>query len=361
MFQQVGAYGSLRATEKARQKMKILAVDDDEIILELLKETMACSGFDDVTTAISGQDALREISYAETPFDCFLLDIQMPMMDGVELCTKIRGMHAYRKSPVVMITAMSDKQYIDRAFAAGASDYVTKPFDVLELGTRVKIAAKAVAEIKQAQQAEFENVTLKERLEARTRHEISDPLRIEGVDGFLDYAAFENYLLLQSRQGHFTSGMMAFQVKNIREIYRMTPAEDFYYFLADIGEAISDTLRGSFDFLSYRGNGIFVCAYNRANPPANDELNSEIDMAVANLELVYENGDPMHVEMKVGEQVSAGIFSAPGSLRVLLRAIDNLSEAEQPSDALDATKLARFGRKNIKRKPKLFERFSRVS
>lgn len=340
--------------------MKILAVDDDEIILELLSETMACNGFKDVTTATSGDRALQAIDAASAPFDCFLLDIQMPNMDGVELCSRIRDMHAYRKVPVIMITAMSDKKYVDRAFAAGASDYVTKPFDVLELGTRVNIAAGTVAELRKAEAAEFENVTLRERLEARTRHEISDPLRIEGVEGFLDYAAFENYLLLQSRQGHFTSGMLAFQIANIREIYNNTAAEDFYYFLADVGEAIADTLRGSFDFLSYRGDGIFVCAFNRSNPPATEELKPEIDMAIDRLRLTYDDGRPTEVHLRLGEPVSPGIFSAPGSLRVLSKAIETL-HARGKHEVEHAARLSGLLRSKRKGRAGLFGQIRRAS
>ncbi len=340
--------------------MKILAVDDDEIILELLKETVACSGFDDVTIASSGQEALQVIKMSPVPFDCFLLDIQMPHMDGVELCSRIRAIHAYKKSPILMITAMSDKQYVDRAFAAGASDYVTKPFDVLELGTRVTIASRLVDELKQAERAEFENVTLKERLEHRTRHEVSDPLPIEDVDGFLDYTAFENYLLLQSRQGHFTSGLIALEIENIGEIYTRTPAEDFYYLLTDIGEAISDTFRGKFDFLSYRGDGIYVCAFNRGRSPFSEETASDLRLAIAELYLIYGSGEPMNVTINIGEQVAPGIFSSPGSLKNLFKAIDNLHHT-QTTQKIDVATLLKPRRKQMPWRSKILKNVGRAS
>jgi CheY-like chemotaxis protein len=70
--------------------MRILAVDDDKAILELLTEALEVSDYCDVVTAHSGKAAVDALAQTETPFDCFLLDIQMPGMDGVELCQHIR-------------------------------------------------------------------------------------------------------------------------------------------------------------------------------------------------------------------------------------------------------------------------------
>jgi CheY-like chemotaxis protein len=113
--------------------MKILSVDDDWMILELLELAMSVSGQHELTTVTSGEKAIQLLEQGEQRFDCFLLDIQMPHIYGVELCRVIREMPMYKRTPILMATAMSQKVYIDRALAAGASDYVTKPFDFEEL------------------------------------------------------------------------------------------------------------------------------------------------------------------------------------------------------------------------------------
>ena len=92
--------------------MKILAVDDDELIREILFATLEAHGYTDVTLADCGEDALRKIQAAEIPFEGFMFDIQMPGMDGTELCQHVRQMEQYRSSPVIMITAMNDLSLI---------------------------------------------------------------------------------------------------------------------------------------------------------------------------------------------------------------------------------------------------------
>ncbi len=71
--------------------MKMLAVDDDEVILDLLSLILEQEGHTDVVMSNSGEHALGVIDNTLSPFDCILLDIQMPKMDGIELCAKIRG------------------------------------------------------------------------------------------------------------------------------------------------------------------------------------------------------------------------------------------------------------------------------
>lgn len=142
--------------------MKILAVDDDEIMLELLSATTLAAGYDDVTVATSGADALQLLEKTIKPIDCFLLDIEMPGMDGVMLCEKIRKIKNYAKTPIIMITAAAEIESAERAFKAGATDYIVKPFDISELGQRIKIAETHVQEMQRVQQ----NV---ERVETRFR------------------------------------------------------------------------------------------------------------------------------------------------------------------------------------------------
>ncbi len=124
--------------------MKILVVDDDESILELLSAILETSGYTDISVCASPHEALTMIRNAETRYECLLFDINMPGMDGIELCQKVRALQSHKDTPIVMLTAMTDRSYIDRAFEAGATDYITKPFDVTEIGARLRIAAKLV-------------------------------------------------------------------------------------------------------------------------------------------------------------------------------------------------------------------------
>lgn len=89
--------------------MRILATDDDPIILELLSQFLIAVGPHEVVTANSGAEALALLGEETTaPFDCFLNDIQMPQMDGIELTRRIKKIPTYAAAPIVMLTAMSE-------------------------------------------------------------------------------------------------------------------------------------------------------------------------------------------------------------------------------------------------------------
>ena len=114
--------------------MHLLAIDDEPSILELLETLIQFDADHTVETASSVADALELLARpGAKAFDCFIADIQMPGTDGIELCQILRGRPDNRQTPVLMLTAMSEYSYIDRAFSAGANDYITKPFDIMKL------------------------------------------------------------------------------------------------------------------------------------------------------------------------------------------------------------------------------------
>lgn len=125
---------------EARSGYRILIVDDELSILELVKTALETIDNDHVEIASSAADALGLIRDMDSPFDCFVLDVQMPDMDGLELLRRIRNLPGYSETPVLMLTAMSEGEYVDNAYVSGASDYVKKPFDFLELHSRIKCA-----------------------------------------------------------------------------------------------------------------------------------------------------------------------------------------------------------------------------
>ena len=113
-------------------KKRILGVDDEMSIGNILKVNLEKGGYD-VLTAMDGEEGL--ITALTEDVDLVLLDVMLPKMDGFEVCKKIR-----QKSevPILMLTARSEE--IDKILGLelGADDYVTKPFSVRELMARVK-------------------------------------------------------------------------------------------------------------------------------------------------------------------------------------------------------------------------------
>ncbi|HGM3507524.1 TPA: response regulator transcription factor [Clostridioides difficile] len=109
---------------------KILVVDDEEGIITLLKDYFEMNDYE-VYTAQNGKDALKKIS--KNP-DIILLDINMPEIDGIEVCNRIRD---YVSCPILFLTARIENTDKINGFRAGADDYIVKPFDLDELGARV--------------------------------------------------------------------------------------------------------------------------------------------------------------------------------------------------------------------------------
>src|SRR5690606_5271808 len=118
----------------SKQSQKVLVVDDEEPILELLKYNLEKNGYE-VKTASNGFQAL-EIAKKFTP-DVVLLDIMMPMMDGVETCRKLRENPELQKTFIVFLTARSEEYSEVAAFDVGADDYITKPIKPRALMSRI--------------------------------------------------------------------------------------------------------------------------------------------------------------------------------------------------------------------------------
>ena len=108
----------------------ILAVDDEKDIAEMLKYYFTKQGYR-VITAQNGKDALK---FAEKKPDLILLDINLPDLDGLSICEKIRD---FVSCPIIFLTARIEDGDKIRGFAAGGDDYVIKPFSMDELGARV--------------------------------------------------------------------------------------------------------------------------------------------------------------------------------------------------------------------------------
>jgi len=114
---------------------RILIVDDERANRELLKVMLTPEGFLPLTAA-SGEDALAMV--AQQPPDLILLDIMMPGMDGYQVAAKLKGDLSTRNIPVIMVTALDDRNARMLGLSAGAEDFLTKPVDRAELCVRVR-------------------------------------------------------------------------------------------------------------------------------------------------------------------------------------------------------------------------------
>ncbi|MFC5470663.1 ATP-binding protein [Cohnella suwonensis] len=123
-----------RAKSEPAHRPSILAVDDDGLNLQILSEMLG--GQYVVATARSGSEAIAKLDAAA--FDLVILDVMMPGMSGYELARKIRERFSAFELPILLLTARARAEDIAVGFSAGASDYLTKPVDAMEIKARVR-------------------------------------------------------------------------------------------------------------------------------------------------------------------------------------------------------------------------------
>ena len=111
---------------------KVLVVDDEKLIVKGIRFSLEQDGME-VDCAYDGQEALDKAM--ATPYDMILLDVMLPKMDGFEVCQRIRE---FSNMPIVMLTAKGDDMDKILGLEYGADDYITKPFNILEVKSRIK-------------------------------------------------------------------------------------------------------------------------------------------------------------------------------------------------------------------------------
>jgi two-component system, NtrC family, response regulator AtoC len=114
-------------------RLKVLLVDDEEDIIEVIQDRLEAYGFT-VVTAGNGLEALKKFSMEK--FDGVFLDVKMPEMGGIETLEHIRKTD--RTTPVIIITSSSTREAAIEAIAKGANEYVLKPFEWEELKAKIE-------------------------------------------------------------------------------------------------------------------------------------------------------------------------------------------------------------------------------
>ena len=122
-------------------KLKMLIVEDEEALLDLLKFNFNKEGYK-IDTATDGETALEKILY--NPPDIIILDWMLPKLSGIELCRRIRKNKEHKNIPIIMLTAKGEEEDKLRGLETGADDYITKPFSVNELVARVKAVLRRI-------------------------------------------------------------------------------------------------------------------------------------------------------------------------------------------------------------------------
>lgn len=255
--------------------MRILAVDDDPIILDLLKGALPGAHGYDLVCCASAEEALDTLADETNRFECFLLDIMLPGIDGIELCENLRGLDTYRTTPIIMITASKEPGLMGRAFHAGATDFVTKPLDGMELGARINTAGMLNNSLLREREAQHSLAEMTAKL--KLQFEESIELETEGVT---DLITMENDLL-RMHEGLYAMTLFAVDVLGMESTYRNTTARAFRRQLEQVATALRGELAGAPWKLAYVGGGRFAAVSMSRKRPNFEVMRAQMQATLA--------------------------------------------------------------------------------
>jgi phosphoserine phosphatase RsbU/P len=142
--------------------VRILIIDDTEDGRDIAEAMLAAAGYGFINAVGSAAEAYHFLGIGEgatqqpSAIDLILLDIMMPDIDGIEACARIRSEKRYSSVPIIMVTWLADADSLANAFVAGATDYITKPINRIELLARVRSALRLKAELDRREVREHE-------------------------------------------------------------------------------------------------------------------------------------------------------------------------------------------------------------
>ncbi len=132
--QPIVSLADFRALKNSHEIHTVLVVDDDEIMRNGIKRILESEGYN----VIAAEDGIALSKILETTrLDLILLDVNLPWIDGFELCRLIKDHHHLKVVPLVMISAGNSAEEVQRGISAGADDYIAKPFDIDTILTTV--------------------------------------------------------------------------------------------------------------------------------------------------------------------------------------------------------------------------------
>jgi two-component system phosphate regulon response regulator PhoB len=172
-------------------KEKILVIDDDEDILELVRYNLSREGYR-VTGSLTGEDALRKVR--SDTFDLIVLDLMLPGMDGLAFTKTLKNDSRLHSIPIIMLTAKGEEADIVTGLELGADDYITKPFSPKVMIARVRAALRRRKEEPQDEMAIVKIHDLEINPGRRSVLVKGDPID-------LTYTEFQLLLLLAKRPG----------------------------------------------------------------------------------------------------------------------------------------------------------------
>lgn len=319
---------------RSARRIRVLAVDDDPGIRELLATALNGLGIYDVTTAISADEAIHVMERQDHPFDCVLMDIRMPDIDGITFVQEMRKLHDYARTPILMLTASADRACVDQAFAAGATDYVTKPFDLLDLRARLGAATMMVLEQGRAGESIAAAKAPQDMPGTNLRLAFDDPVVLTDIDNVLGPAEFENYIIQLSQGRLFNSVATGVKIVDAAGHHSRMSPDDFRRAIHDTATAISRQIGETGGLISYRGKGAFVAVSHKRAAALDPGVERPLNQILGTLR--HRIGGAQEIVLTIGEPVSMRSLTKYGALQSLTRALEVAGRQAAPAKQIAA-------------------------
>jgi hypothetical protein len=182
----------------------------------------------------------------------------MPEMDGVELCRHVRAMPNYAHVPIIMITASQHKDTLTSAIASGATDYVNKPFDGLELVTRLR-AAESLMNATKAANAHARHDPVPQKTRAPSILQLADGFALDPKPGLVSQADLV-CKFMETAQALKSMHVFAVAVTDVTRLFDVLPDHAFRAFVNELAALFSQITQSWDSRISYVGEGTFVVA-----------------------------------------------------------------------------------------------------
>jgi len=254
---------------------EVLIVDDDPDAFMLLALALEEAGGCRATVAENAREALQAMYQVDQPFGGIFLDVLMPETTGLELCSVIRSIPGYDDVPVIMVSAMKDRRFVMEAFAAGASDYITKPFQISDVCVRFLRATKDRPERAHC----LEGIAARGAPANEPVKSPDEAILLDDVERAVSRDAFHSYLLHAKARLKIPMHVRAVRIADFLRVYSDTPGQELAQALLSVARMLSGLTRDSGDMVTYFGNGVFVTCSTTGSSIGAPSLKSMIEEA----------------------------------------------------------------------------------
>ncbi len=290
--------------------MDILIVDDSQSIRVYLQQILKSCDYDDLDFATDGHEVFEMVDkkrQSSEEYDLILLDVILPDINGIDICSKLKNEYNMDEIPIIMVTGRKDKETLKNAFAEGAMDYITKPISSIELKARVGSALRLRQAIKKriAREKELEKLTIELQNANRKLDKLAS---IDGLTGLSNRRLFDETLKKESARmtrEDKNLGILMIDIdnfKNYNDLYGHQAGDDC---LKKVASTISETVYRPGDLAARYGGEEFVVILPDTDKEGIYEVAERIKQEIESLDIEH-NDSPVadHVTVSIGVAVS---------------------------------------------------------